>query len=82
LADRTCRPGDSQVQRVGYLRHPCRLPRRLAHRQGTERRPWHRRPNLAYIGFLAAGLIGALVILQLSRRFVRHLIDDEAVRFE
>ena len=39
-------------------------------------------PDLTYMGFLAAGLLGALVILQLSRRFVRHLIDGQAVRFE
>lgn len=39
-------------------------------------------PDLSYILFLLAGLAGALVILQLSRRFVRHLIDGHAVRFE
>lgn len=39
-------------------------------------------PDLVYISFLAAGLIGALAILQVSRRFVRHLIDGQAVRFE
>ncbi len=39
-------------------------------------------PDLTYILFLLAGLIGALAILQISRRFVRHLIDGQTVRFE
>jgi len=39
-------------------------------------------PDLTYMVFLVAGLVGALVILQVSRRFVRHLIDGQTVRFE
>ncbi len=41
-----------------------------------------RGPDLSYILFLVSGLLGALAILQVSRRFVRHLIDGQAVRIE
>ncbi len=39
-------------------------------------------PDLTYFLFLAAGLFGALAILQLSKHLARHMISDEVVRFE